>query len=404
MAWNEPGDPKNKDPWGNKGGQEPPDLDEIARKAKEKLNNLFGSGGKKSRYRSQNGSSGSDGNNSTTEFNKSFLIIPFVVAILVWVAAGFYTVEQGKQAVVLQFGAYNETTDAGLHWHMPIIQKYYIVDVSAIQSLDLGDRSSEAMMLTKDENIVDIKMTVQFRIQEPEKFLFNVRDPGLVLKQVTESAIREIIGLNMMDYVITGGRTQIAQKVQTLSQEILDRYQSGLIVTKFVLRDAQPPEQVQHAFDDAVKAREDKVKFVNQAVTYQNEILPLAKGKAAKLIAEAEAYSAKVISEAEGESNRFDSILQQYQTAKDVTRERLYLDAMQSIMANTNKVMVDNKSGNSLMYLPIDKLIQRNQSKEVKSFPLNKFDFKTSDNKSSNFNAGRDNGMDSRSRNSRERK
>jgi len=258
---------------------------------------------------------------------------------------------------VLQFGAYHKTTDAGLQWHLPVVQNYYIVDVSAIQSLNLGDRASEALMLTRDENIVDIKMTVQFRIHEPEKFLFNVKDPGLVLKQVTESAVREIIGLNVMDYIITGGRTEIAQKVQILAQEILDRYQSGLVITNFVLRDAQPPEQVQHAFDDAVKAREDKEKYANQALTYRNEILPLASGRAAQLIAEAEGYSAKVISEAQGEASRFESILKQYHLAEDVTRERLYLDAMQSVLASTGKVLMDNKAGNSLMYLPIDKML-----------------------------------------------
>ncbi len=353
MAWNEPGEPKGNSPWGNKNNQEPPDLDEIIKNMRDKLTVLLGgkSGGGNGNKRPAG--KGGDGE----VFNPRLLLIPLVIAFIVWMAFGIYQVDQGKQAVVLQFGAYHKTTDAGLQWHLPVVQNYYIVDVSAIQSLNLGDRASEALMLTRDENIVDIKMTVQFRIHEPEKFLFNVKDPGLVLKQVTESAVREIIGLNVMDYIITGGRTEIAQKVQILAQEILDRYQSGLVITNFVLRDAQPPEQVQHAFDDAVKAREDKEKYANQALTYRNEILPLASGRAAQLIAEAEGYSAKVISEAQGEASRFESILKQYHLAEDVTRERLYLDAMQSVLASTGKVLMDNKAGNSLMYLPIDKML-----------------------------------------------
>lgn len=359
MAWNEPGNSGGKSPWGGNGGgnnnQEPPDLDEILKNLNDKFSKIFGGnkkGGSNNNVSDIGGKPSGGG-----EINKALLIIPVIIAAIIWVLAGIYTVDQGKQAVILQLGAYYDTQDAGLHWHAPILQEYYIVDVSAIQSLNLGDRESEALMLTKDENIVDIKMTVQFRIQEPEKFLFNVKEPGLVLKQVTESAIREVIGRNNMDYIITGGRSEIAQRVQSLSQEILDRYQSGLIITNFVLRDAQPPEQVQHAFDDAVKAREDKQKYVNQSETYRNEILPTARGNAAKQIAEAEAYSEKVISEAEGEASRFTSVLKEYSLAKDVTRDRLYIDAMESVLSSTNKVLIDNKSSNSLMYLPLDKLI-----------------------------------------------
>jgi len=367
MAWNEPGDSKGNSPWGNNNDKGPPDLDELIKKMNDKLGKLLGgkSGNKKS--------GGSSGGNNVTNIGQSgngginnvVLIAGLLIALAVWMLSGIYTVDQGKQAVVLQFGAYNKTTEAGLQWHLPIIQEYYIVDVSAIQSINIGDRESEALMLTKDENIVDVKMTVQFRIQNPEQFLFNVKEPGQVLKQVTESSIREVIGLNDMDYIITGGRAEIAQKVQTLAQIILDRYKSGLIITNFVLRGAQPPEQVQHAFDDAVKAREDKQKFVNQAETYQNEILPKARGNAAQQIAEAEAYNAQVISEAEGEASRFVSILKEYEDATEVTRERLYIDAMQTVLANTSKVMVDGNGSNSnLMYLPIDKLIA-NQKRMV---------------------------------------
>ncbi len=349
MAWNEPGNSGGKNPWGNGNNEQgPPDLDEVFKKLNDKVNGILGK-------KSGSGGGRSSGDNS---IGGGVVFIALIIAAIIWGLSGIYTVDQGKQAVVLQFGAYHKTTNAGLQWHLPIIQEYYIVDVSAIQSINLGDRESEALMLTKDENIVDVKMTVQFRIQNPKDFLFNVRDPGLVLKQVTESSIREIIGINDMDYIITGGRAEIAQRVQSLSQSILDRYKSGLIITNFVLRDAQPPEQVQHAFDDAVKAREDKQKFVNQAETYQNEILPKARGQAAQQIAEAEAYSARVISEAEGEASRFISILKEFEAAPEVTRERLYLETMQSVLAQTSKVLIDNDGNNSnLMYLPIDKLL-----------------------------------------------
>ncbi len=407
MAWNEPGNSKGNSPWGNKNDQGPPDLDELIKKMNEKLGQLLG--GKKPRKKPNDSNSGGNksDNDNVTDIKPSgggglsniVIIIGLVIAAIIWLLSGIYTVDQGKQAVVLQFGAYNKTAEAGLQWHLPIVQEYYIVDVAQIQSLNLGDRESEALMLTKDENIVDIKMTVQFRIQNPENFLFNVKDPGQVLRQVTESAIREVIGLHDMDYIITGGRAEISQKVQTLAQTILNRYKSGLIITNFVLRDAQPPEQVQHAFDDAVKAREDKQKFVNQAQTYQNEILPKARGNAAQRVADAEAYSAKVIAEAEGEASRFSSILKEYTNAKEVTRERLYIDAMQSVLANTSKVLVDSSGNNSnLMYLPIDKLIANQRN--VNSANTNNSSMPTGSDStdSRRFNVNRNNSDRARSR------
>ena len=353
MAWNEPGDGKDKDPWGKRDdGQGPPDLDEIIKNMNDKFGKIFG--GKK-------GGGGFGGGNihniGGNKFNKLGLAAIAVIALMVWMFSGIFTVDQGKQAVVLQFGAYHRTTEAGLQWHLPLVQNYYIVDVSAIQSLTLGERETEALMLTEDENIVDIKMTIQFRIQNPEHFLFNVKEPATVLRQVTESAIREVIGKNKMDHIITGGRAEIAQKVHKLAQSILDRYKSGLVITNFVMQDAQPPEQVQDAFDDAVKAREDKQRFVNEAEAYQNQILPQARGQAAKQIAQAEAYEERVISEAQGDASRFLSVLKEYEKAPEVTRDRLYIDAMESVFGNSNKVLIDSKSNNNLMYLPLDKII-----------------------------------------------
>jgi len=362
MAWNEPGGGKDKDPWGKRNDEQgPPDLDEIIKNMNDKFGKIFG--GKKGG--GNFGGGGNVHNFGSNKFNKLGLIAVAVIALMVWIFSGIFTVDQGKQGVVLQFGGYHRTTEAGLQWHLPMVQKYYIVDVSAIQSLTLGERGSEALMLTEDENIVDIKMTIQFRVQNPENFLFNVKDPATVLRQVTESAIREVIGKNKMDYIITGGRTEIARKVHKLAQSILDRYKSGLIITNFVLQDAQPPEQVQDSFDDAVKAREDKQRFVNEAQAYENQILPQARGRAAQQIAQAEAYEARVIAESQGDTSRFLSILKEYERAPEVTRDRLYIDAMESVFANSNKVLVDSKSNNNLMYLPLDKLISGPGSKKI---------------------------------------
>ena len=359
MAWNEPGNSGNKNPWGNGDEQGPPDLDELVKKLNKKVSGLLNKKSSDNKYSPSDDDNNNDSGNTANGFASLLVIV--IVLMVIWMLSGFYTVDQGKQAVVLQLGAYKETRDAGLQWHLPFIQEYYIVNVSAIQSLNIGDTESEALMLTRDENIVNIKMTVQFRIQDPKDFLFHVKQPGSVLKQVTESAIREVIGMNDMDFIITDGRAEIAKKVQILLQKILDRYKSGLLITNFVLRDAQPPEQVQHAFDDAVKAREDKQKYINQAQTYHNEIIPKAEGQAAQQIAEAEAYSARVIARAEGEANRFNSILKQYEAAPQVTRQRLYLDAMQEVLSRSGKILVDNKgNNNNLLYLPLDRLMSHN--------------------------------------------
>ena len=358
MAWNEPGGPKNNDPWGNKNNnnQGPPDLDEVIKNLNDKIGKLFG-GGKKGG--SGSGSSGS----GDSRFGKSppptyLFVIVAVIAIGIWALSGIYTVDQGKKAVVLQFGEAFKTADAGIQWYAPGIQNYLMVDVSASRSLNIGATEHEAHMLTKDENIVEIKVAVQYKVSNAENFLFNVRDPGLVLRQVSESAVREIVGKNDMDFILTEGRSQIASKIGVLAQEILDRYKTGLIITRFTLQSAKAPAQVQDAFEDVNAAREDKERYINEAQAYSNDVIPKARGAAARQVAGAQAYNGRVIAEAEGETSRFLSVLTEYEKAPEVTRDRLYLDAMENVYSNTSKVMIDTKGSNNLMYLPLDKMMR----------------------------------------------
>lgn len=355
MAWNEPGGSGNgpKDPWGNKGGNKqdgPPDLDEVFKKLNEKVTSLFGGKG---------GRSG--GGSSATGGSKGF---GFIVGILlvVWALSGIYIIDEGRQGVVLRVGAFDRITEPGPHWYPRFIEKVEIVDVDRVRSINIGSTSHESLMLTEDENIVDIQFAVQYKVSNAKDYVFNVRDPDTTLRQVTETAMREIVGKNNMDFVIKDGRVQVASGTKELMQNILSGYKTGLIVTNVNMQNAQPPEQVQHAFSDAVKAREDKERLVNEAEAYSNDILPRARGKAARMGQEAAAYRDEIIAKANGETARFLKVLTQYKKAPVVTRERLYLEAMESVLANSNKVMVDVKKGNNLMYLPLDRLQSRQGS------------------------------------------
>lgn len=361
MAWNEPGGPKNNDPWGNKNNNEqgPPDLDEIIKNLNDKIGKLFGGKG----GGNSSGSKSSGSNQPPT----IIFVLAAVIGIAIWAMSGIYTVDQGKKAVVLQFGEAYKTVDAGIQWYAPIIQSYQIVDVSASRSLNLGGSTHEALMLTKDENIVDIKVAVQYKVSNAENFLFNVRDPGFVLRQVSESAVREIVGKNEMDFILTEGRSDIAAKIGVLAQKILDRYKTGLLITRFTLQSAKAPAQVQHAFEDVNAAREDKERYINMAQAYRNDVIPKARGYAAKQIAGSEAYKGRVIAEAEGEVARFLSVLKEYEKAPKVTRDRLYLDAMESVYSKTSKVLVDTKGGNNLLYLPLDKMMGGHVTRPVKA-------------------------------------
>lgn len=358
MAWNEPGG--GKDPWGGRGGdQGPPDLDEIVRKMQDKVGGLFG--GRKG------GGGGARGGDGGGRFALGLIV---AAAVIAWLAFGIYIVEEGKRGVVLRFGQFSEITMPGPHWHIPFpIEQAQIVDVGQRRFVEVGYRSGaggsgqvsvprEALMLTRDENIVDIRIAVQYQVKDPREYLFNVRDPDITLKQATESAIREVIGKSNMDFVLTEGRTEVAMQTKGLIQGILDQYQAGILITTVNLQDAQPPEEVQGSFADAIKAREDEVRQKNEAEAYANDIIPRARGAAARVLEEANGYKLSVIARAEGESSRFDQLLTEYTEAPEVTRKRLYLDTMQRVMANSGKVTVDVSKGNNLLYLPLDQMLQ----------------------------------------------
>jgi len=354
MAWNEPGGGNGpKDPWGNKGGNQdgPPDLDEVFKKLNDKVTSLFGGKGGKSGGSGRASAGGAKG-------------IGFIAGLLLllWALSGIYIIDEGREGVVLRFGAFERITEPGPHWYPRFIETVEIVDVEQVRSINIGATSYESLMLTQDENIVDIQFAVQYKVSNSKDYVFNVRDPDTTLRQVTETAMRETVGKNNMDFVIKDGRVQVATRTKDLMKEILDSYKTGLIVTNVNMQNAQPPEQVQHAFSDAVKAREDKVRLENEAEAYYNDIIPKARGRAARMEQEAAAYRDEIIAKANGETERFLKVLTQYKKAPVVTRERLYLEAMESVLGNSNKVLLDVKKGNNLMYLPLDRLQSRQGS------------------------------------------
>ena len=354
MSWNEPGD-DNKDPWkGRKEEQGPPDLDEAIRSFQEKLGGIFGGG------------SGNKGKTPTGSA-KSFIFL-LVGAAVLWSLSGFYIVDEGNQGVETRFGAYTETTDPGLNWHFPTpIESVDVVNVLKQQYIEVGYRAGgsrqssssvpqEALMLTKDENIVDVRLAVTYQIKSAKDYAFNVNNPLATLTQATESVERGVIGRNNMNFVLLEGRAEIVGDINTELQKILDSYQSGIVITDVNLQDAQPPDQVQAAFEDAIKAREDKERYINEAEAYRNDVVPKARGAAARRIQEAEGYKLRVIAEAEGEAARFTKLLVEYQKAPEVTRKRLYLESMEAVLSATDTVMLDVQGGNNLVYLPLDKL------------------------------------------------
>lgn len=349
MAWNEPGGSGDKDPWGGRNDEQgPPDLDEVVRKLQNKLGGLFGGKG--------GGNSGTPSGGSIGFGGISTILI---VAVLVWGLSGIYIIEEGTRGVVTQFGAYKETTMPGPHWYPRFIQSVEKVNVENVRSIELGVRSEESLMLTQDENIVDVKFAIQYQVGDARDYLFNVVDPDETMRQAMESAVREIIGKSEMDFVITGGRSEVVSRSQQLIQEILDQYKTGLVVSQLTMQDAQAPQQVQDAFADAVKAREDEQRLKNEAEAYSNDVLPKARGSAARILEEASAYKEQVIAEAEGETSRFLSILKEYRKAPEVTRKRLYIDTIESVLHQSSKVVVDTKGNNNLLYLPLDKLMER---------------------------------------------
>ena len=369
MAWNEPGGSGDKDPWGRKRDQGPPDLDQVVKNLQNKIAGIFGGGGRRGGGARVGGGNGSG--------LGAGLIAG--VAVALWLLSGLYIVQQGENAVVLRFGEKAEVTGPGLHWHWPFpIERKEIVNVEKVANLTLGYRRnekgvgtvkvpSEALMLTQDENIISIEFAVQYKIKDAAEYLFNVNDPELTIAQAAESGVREVVGKNTLDHVLTAGRAEVEQTIKTILQEMLDRYKAGVYIVAVEMQEALPPEQVKAAFDDVVKAREDEQRLKNEAEAYFNDVVPRARGAAARITQEAQGYKGAVIARAEGDARRFAQIVSEYAKAPGVTRERMYIEAMEEVFSNTTKVLVDQKGSGNIMYLPLDKLMSRDETGPVSS-------------------------------------
>lgn len=347
MAWNEPGG-NNKDPWNNNNNdQGPPDLDEALKKLQEKF---FGKGG------------GSNGQSPMPSLGGGAIVGLIFVLVVVWAALGFYKVDETEQAVVLRFGKYHATKGPGLQWNPKLID-------TVQKEVVTGERQylSTGMMLTEDENIVELPLTVQYNIKDVKDFVLNVKSPELSLEHATDSAIRHVVGGSTLDNVVSSGRQAVGDEVQTRLQSYLDQYGTGIKVVNINIQEAKPPNEVKDAYDDVIKAREDQERLVNESQAYANGIIPEARGMAQRLIEEASAYREKVIVEARGEANRFEKLLVEYQKAPEVTRERLYIDTIESVMGNTSKVLMDVEGGNNMMYLPLDKIMEARPSIPLKT-------------------------------------
>ncbi|MDG2501684.1 MAG: FtsH protease activity modulator HflK [Porticoccaceae bacterium] len=335
MAWNEPGG--GKDPWGgNRGNGGPPDIDEAINKLKEKFAAFGGGSG---------GGAGS---------SKGLLPVAIVALAIIWGLLGFYQVDEKEQAVVLRLGKYSETVGSGLNWNPPVVDS-----VTTVRVTEERQYSARGLMLTQDENIVEISLTVQYNIANAKDFVLNIKDPETSLKHATDSALRHVVGSTGLDGVISTGREQVAVSTAQKLQDLLDVYNSGINVVKINIEEARPPTEVKAAYDDVIKAREDLERLVNEAQAYSNGIIPEARGEAQRLREEAEGYLSQVVSKSQGEAKRFTTLLGEYKKAPEVTRERLYIDAIEQVMSNSTKILMDTEGGNNMLYLPLDKLVQQ---------------------------------------------
>jgi membrane protease subunit HflK len=354
MAWNEPdNDDRKDDPWSNRPGgkdQGPPDLEELVNSYIRKLSGLFGGG--------RGGSSGGDGGGEA--ISGGLVVGVLVILAIIWIGAGFYTVDEQERGVVLRFGvAQDAVVLPGLHWNPPLVDEVTLINVTRVYDRDFSDT-----MLTEDDNIIDITMTVQYVITDARKYYLEVEDPEISLQHAAESAIRHVVGSSTMDNAITTGRDQIAQDTMIRLQNYMDLYGTGITVRQVNIEQSLPPQQVRDAFDDVIKAREDNQSFQNQARAYSNRVVPESRGFALRQIEEANAYKERVIARAEGEAQRFEQLLVEYQKAPEVTRERLYIDALQQVMSTVSKVMIDvDGNGNNMMVLPLDQIIQTNRQR-----------------------------------------
>ncbi|GGU60483.1 protease modulator HflK [Pseudomonas laurentiana] len=360
MAWNEPGgNSNNQDPWGGRRGGDkkgPPDLDEAFRKLQDSLNGMFGSGKKR-------------GGDSGTSKGGGFGLLGVGLAVLaaIWLYSAVYVVDEQEQAVVLRFGKYYETVGAGLNIYFPPIDRKYMENVTRERAY-----TKQGQMLTEDENIVEVPLTVQYKITNLQDFVLNVDQPEVSLQHATDSALRHVVGSTAMDQVLTEGREQMAVEIKDRLQRFLDTYRTGITVTQVNVQSAAAPREVQEAFDDVIRAREDEQRARNQAETYANGVVPEARGQAQRIIEDANGYRDEVVSRAKGEADRFTKLVAEYRKAPEVTRQRLYLETMQEVYSNTSKVLVSGKDGQSnLLYLPLDKMIDNTRtSAPVSSAPV----------------------------------
>ncbi len=367
-GWGRGKNSQNSEPPRKPEGGGPPDLDEVWRDFNNRLGSLFGR-----KQKGGNNNFGGGGNSpQMPKASPKFLLFAIIVALLLWLASGFMIVQEGQVAVVTHFGKYKKTLPAGLQWRQPApIENHEIVNIAQLRTFEVGFRGSssnkvlpESLMLTTDENIVDVQFVVQYRLLPTgaPDYLFKTREPDESVRQAAETAMREIVGKKPMDFVLYSGRTEVATEVQELAQSILDRYNTGVQLSTVAIQNVQPPEQVQAAFDDAVKAGQDRERQINEGMAYANKVIPEAQGKVSRMLEEAEGYRAKVIGDARGDTARFTHIEAEYALAPEVTRKRMYLSAMQGILADVSKVIIDSESSNNMMYLPLDKIMQEGSS------------------------------------------
>ncbi len=349
MAWNEPGNGNGKNPWDNgRGNDGPPDLDKIVREWQQRINSMFG-GPKKP---------GGSGDNPRSSAGGPLVALVLIVVAGAWAFTGFYTVDNAERGVLLRFGGYAGTTQPGLRWHVP----WPIEDVLLVNVAGVNKYNQQTRMLTADENIVEVDLVVQYLRSDPVSYLFDVRDADGTLNDISESAIREVIGKYSMDFVLLEGRAQIAQETKVVIQTAMDEYGAGIVVTTVNLQDVNFPGQVEAAVQDAIKAREDKARLSFEAQSYANDIVPKARGESARRLLDAEGYKERVIADADGETSRFTQLLTEYEKAPGVTRDRLYIEAMETVYSNSNKVLLDAEGSGNMLYLPVDKLIEQRSS------------------------------------------
>ena len=348
MAWNDGGNGKNNDPWGSGGDQGPPDLDEAFRKFQSQLSGLFGRRG---------GGSASTGGGGA---GKRYFLYLGLIVLFGYIATGIYQVDQQERGVKFTLGKVHETPiQPGLNFYFPFIQ-----NVEVVNTTKLNTNHHESLMLTEDENIVDVSLDVQWLVRDPVKHVVAIRDPENSLVQATESALRHVVGSSTLDSVVTEGRAQMGAAVQTRLQDRLDRYETGIMVSKVNIDRSGPPPQVKDAFDDVQRAKEDESRYINEARAYAEQILPEARGNAERVIAEANAYRDQVVARSDGEAQRFTKLLTEYQLAERVTRDRLYIESLESVLSKSAKVMVDVKGGNNMLYLPLDQLRRQSGDSE----------------------------------------